>query len=108
MKLSILGSTGSIGTQALDVAEHNGYSVCALAAGRNEKLAEQQARKFRPRMVAMYLTRELTDMSLTAIGEFYGRDHTTVHHAYKTISEDSAKDTELRSLIANIRKQLNA
>jgi len=54
MKLSILGSTGSIGTQALDVAAHNGYSVCALAAGRNEKLAEQQARKFRPRMVAMY------------------------------------------------------
>jgi chromosomal replication initiator protein len=59
-------------------------------------------------MVAMYLTRELTDMSLTAIGDFFGRDHTTVHHAYKTISEDYARDTELRSLIASIRNQLNA
>jgi len=72
-----------------------------MARKRNAEIVQ-------PRMVAMYLTRELTDMSLTAIGEFYGRDHTTVHHAYKTISEDSAKDTELRSLLASIRKQLNA
>lgn len=69
---------------------------------------KRSAEIVQPRMVAMYLTRELTDLSLTAIGEFYGRDHTTVHHAYKTISEDYAADAELRSLIASIRNQLNA
>lgn len=53
-RLSVLGSTGSIGTQALEVAEKNGWSVTALAAGRNVTLAEEQARKFKPRFVAMY------------------------------------------------------
>ncbi len=53
-RLSVLGSTGSIGTQALEVAEKNGWSVTALAAGRNVTLLEEQARKFKPRFVAMY------------------------------------------------------
>ena len=53
-RLSVLGSTGSIGTQALEVAEKNGWSITALAAGRNVTLAEEQARKFKPRFVAMY------------------------------------------------------
>ena len=34
-KLSILGSTGSIGTQSLDVAEKMGYQICALTANEN-------------------------------------------------------------------------
>ena len=53
-RLSVLGSTGSIGTQALEVAEKNGWRITALAAGRNVTLAEEQARKFKPRFVAMY------------------------------------------------------
>ena len=52
-KLSILGSTGSIGTQALDVCEKTGTEVTALTAGRNYELLEKQARKYRPRMVAL-------------------------------------------------------
>lgn len=37
----------------------------------------------------MYLVREMTDISLSSIGEaFGGRDHTTVLHAWRTISED--------------------
>ena len=35
MRLTLLGSTGSIGTQTLDVARERGYQVTALAAGRN-------------------------------------------------------------------------
>ena len=52
--ISVLGSTGSIGTQALDVARTGGYKVSALAAHSNIKLAEEQAREFMPKIVAMY------------------------------------------------------
>ncbi|MEE1161337.1 MAG: 1-deoxy-D-xylulose-5-phosphate reductoisomerase [Acutalibacteraceae bacterium] len=52
-RLIILGSTGSIGVQALEVAERNGYRVTALAAGKNTRLLEKQARKFKPDIVAV-------------------------------------------------------
>lgn len=52
--LVLLGSTGSIGTQTLDVAEECGYRVTALAAGRQVSLLEEQIRRFRPRYAAMY------------------------------------------------------
>ena len=52
-RLIILGSTGSIGVQALEVAERNGYKVTALAAGKNTRLLEKQARKFKPDIVAV-------------------------------------------------------
>ena len=53
-KLAILGSTGSIGVQALEAAERNGIKITALAAGRNIKLLEEQARKYKPDTVAVY------------------------------------------------------
>ena len=51
--ITVLGSTGSIGTQALDVAAFAGYSVDALAFGSNVKLGEEQIRRFRPKFVAV-------------------------------------------------------
>ncbi|MBR5923534.1 MAG: 1-deoxy-D-xylulose-5-phosphate reductoisomerase [Clostridia bacterium] len=54
-KIAILGSTGSIGTQALEVISKNkDLKVVSLAAGRNVKLLEKQARKFCPASVAVY------------------------------------------------------
>ena len=53
-RLTVLGSTGSIGTQALEVAEKTNWQITALAAGRNVELAETQARKFKPQFVAMF------------------------------------------------------
>lgn len=50
--LSVLGSTGSIGTQTLEIAEAWGIRVAALTANKNIDLLEQQARKFRPELVA--------------------------------------------------------
>ena len=50
--LSILGSTGSIGRQTLEVAEACGHRVAALTVNRSVDLAEEQARKFRPELVA--------------------------------------------------------
>ena len=52
--LVILGSTGSIGTQALEVAQQAGYRVGGLAAARNVPLLEQQIRQFTPSVVAVY------------------------------------------------------
>lgn len=52
-RLSILGSTGSIGTQALDVVKKHGIKVVALTANKNAELLEQQAREFSPEMVAL-------------------------------------------------------
>lgn len=53
-KIAILGSTGSIGTQTLDVVRANGdIQVAALSAGRNIRLLEQQIREFRPYLAAV-------------------------------------------------------
>ena len=51
--ISVLGSTGSIGRQTIAVAEHLGLRVRAITTNRNVKLAEEQARKFRPAMVGV-------------------------------------------------------
>ena len=50
-KIAILGSTGSIGTQTLEVVRENkDIEVLALAAGNNITLLEQQIREFHPRL----------------------------------------------------------
>ena len=51
--LSILGSTGSIGTQSLETARKCGYSVSALSAYSNVDLIEEQIREFKPQVAAL-------------------------------------------------------
>ncbi len=54
-KIGILGSTGSIGTQTLEVVRENrDIEVTALAAGRNIRLLEEQIREFSPRIAAVW------------------------------------------------------
>lgn len=52
--ITLLGSTGSIGEQALDVARKNGYRIKALAAGKSIDKLEAQAREFMPEIVAVF------------------------------------------------------
>ena len=53
--ISILGSTGSIGTQTLDIVRDNDdINVCALAAGSNIDLLEKQIREFKPKVVSVW------------------------------------------------------
>lgn len=52
--LSILGSTGSIGTQALEVAEKHNFKVHSIAAHSSVDILEKQARKFRPEKVCIF------------------------------------------------------
>lgn len=53
MNLTILGSTGSIGTQALEVARLQGYKILALTANSKIDLLEEQIREFKPRYAAV-------------------------------------------------------
>lgn len=56
-----------------------------------------------PRQIAMFLSRELTDLSLPKIGEsFGGKDHTTVMHAHDKIQQDMKKNKDLKDKIDNI------
>ena len=63
-KIAILGSTGSIGTQTLDIVRN--YSeelqVVALAAGSNVELLEKQVREFQPKIVAMWSEKAAMDL----------------------------------------------
>ncbi len=53
--VAVIGSTGSIGTQTLDIARANDdLNVVALAAGRNTRLLEAQAREFRPEIIGIW------------------------------------------------------
>ena len=62
--ISILGSTGSIGQQTLDVVENLGIKVNALAAGKNVRLLEEQARKFKPEFVALFDTQKAKELKI--------------------------------------------
>ena len=62
-----------------------------------------------PRQIAMYLTRELTDLSLPKIGdEFGGRDHTTVIHACDKINGDIKIDEDLKRKIDDVISSLKS
>ncbi len=83
MKISILGSTGSIGTQTLEIVRDHSdeFSVAAITGNRNIRLLEEQAREFRPALVcaadeaaAMELKIRLADTDIRVEG---GKDSIT-------------------------------
>lgn len=62
-KIAILGSTGSIGTQTLEIVRNNeDLSVVALAAGRNVELMEKQIREFAPKLAVMWCKEAAEDL----------------------------------------------
>ena len=66
--ISILGSTGSIGRQSLDIIEHMGLRVCALTAGTSVDRMAQQCRQFLPKLAVM-ATKEAADALQTQIAD---------------------------------------
>lgn len=71
-------------------------------------LAKKRTRNLAfPRQIAMYLCRELTDISLPRIGEMFGgRDHTTVIHAHDKISRERNEDMKLNNTIKELIKRI--
>lgn len=62
-KIGILGSTGSIGTQTLEIVRNNSdLQVAALAAGSNVTLLEKQIREFKPKMAVMWSEEAAADL----------------------------------------------
>lgn len=61
-----------------------------------------------PRQIAMFLCRELTDLSLPRIGEEFERDHTTIMHAYEKISSDMNIDAQLKSVLEELKSKIES
>ena len=85
------------------VASHFNIKVHDITGSKRPKnIAE-------PRMVAMYLSRTLTDESLKDIGlAFGGRNHTTVIHAIKQVETDCKTDEELKRTVTTLKRKLHA
>lgn len=89
-QIAILGSTGSIGTQTLEVVRENGdIQVFAMAAGNNIVLLEQQIREFRPKLVAVWSeekAKELRDrIKDTKTEVMWGMDGLIAVSVYKDV-----------------------
>ncbi|MDD4980450.1 MAG: chromosomal replication initiator protein DnaA [Candidatus Omnitrophica bacterium] len=79
------------------VAEEYGVSLADLKTRRRSKNIVL------PRQVAMYLSRELTDLSLPEIGNFFGgKDHTTVLHSYNKIKNDLNSNEILKNKVERV------
>ena len=63
-KTAVLGSTGSVGRQALDVCRHRNIKVTALSAGSNISLLEEQIREFSPGLCAVADGRAAADLAV--------------------------------------------
>lgn len=78
--VAIIGSTGSIGTQTLEIARANkDINICALSCGSNIELIEKQAREFKPRLVGIWdekaaesLRVSLADLDITVVSGMEG------------------------------------
>lgn len=89
-QIAILGSTGSIGTQTLEVVRENGdIQVLAMAAGNNITLLEQQLREFHPKLVAVWSeekAKELRDrIKDTKTEVMWGMDGLIAVSVYKDV-----------------------
>ncbi len=90
--ISILGSTGSIGTQSLDVCRMHGYSVKCLTANFNVDLMEAQIREFKPEMVCMMnekaasaLKAKISDMNTKVVAGLDGLIECAVYDGADTV-----------------------
>lgn len=97
-KLAIIGSTGSIGTQALEVVDQmSDIKVMALACGRNRELLLKQARKYMPHLIscereedARWLAEDLKELPIEVM---YG------DAGLKAVAEDSESDLLLNAIV---------
>ncbi len=108
--VAILGSTGSIGTQTLDViSQHSDkFKVTSLSCGKNIKLLEEQIRKFNPSFVSVYSEKEAKELSASIkdldVKIYYGMD------GLLEVARDSESDILVTAIVGmlGIRPTLEA
>ncbi len=95
--IAILGATGSVGLQALDVSRNRGYNVNLITANQNEEKTEKIAREFKPRFLAMASEAAASSMKVrladTCIKVFGGRD------GIINALEEASFDTAVNSIL---------
>ena len=84
------------------VAEHYNLTIDQMTSkNRSNQIA-------RPRQIAMYLCKEMTDSPLEAIGSFLGgRDHSTIIHGANKINEEYNRDPDFKSQVDSIKKKID-
>lgn len=101
--ISLLGSTGSIGTQSLDVCRMHGYKVKCLTANSRVDIIEQQAREFNPELVCMMNEKAAEDLKVrladTGTKVTYGMEGLIECATY------SSADTVLNSVVGMVGLQ---
>lgn len=104
-RLSLLGSTGSIGTQTLDIVRANPrrYKIVALAAGRNLELLEKQAAEFKPQLVSVEEQRDALALQSRLAGR--GLEKIKVVHGLEGLEAAASHkeaDTVVNALVGAI------
>ena len=108
--ISVLGSTGSIGRQTLDVAAYHGFRVAAISGNTNLALLEKQARQFRPELVAVWtaegaasLRAALSDLPVRVVSGMEGLIEAAVIPAAEAVVTAVSGAVGLRPTLAAIR-----
>ena len=96
-RIAILGSTGSIGTQSLDVARKHNFKVDALAASSNIELLEQQIREFKPQTVAVFNEQKGKELKLKVADT--NTKVTFGEQAVIDLAGDNKADTVINSIV---------
>ena len=104
----MLGSTGSVGRQALDVCRHRNIKVTALSAGSNISLLEEQIREFSPGLCAVAAGRAAADLAVRVADT--GTKIISGKNSAEVIASEADADTVLNSVsgIAGLRPTLAA
>lgn len=104
----MLGSTGSVGRQALDVCRHRNIKVTALSAGSNISLLEEQIREFSPGLCAVADERAAADLAVRVADT--GTRIISGENSAEVIASEADADTVLNSVsgIAGLRPTLAA
>ena len=111
-KISILGSTGSIGRQTLDVAEQMGLQVTAITAHSSVDRIEEQVRQFKPRLAVMTdeaaakdLAVRIADTDTKVLGGFGALEDAATHEEADTVVTAVVGMVGLKPTLAAIRER---
>lgn len=101
--ISLLGSTGSIGTQSLDVAKMHGYNIKCLSANSRVDIIEQQVRQFKPELVCMMNEQAASELK-TRIADTSTRVSSGMQGLIECATYEGA-DTVLNSVVGMVGLQ---